>query len=79
MELQTLVKPYVGKEFQATIIAVHDFGGARGLEAKIEYESVSGRSWAWLRVSQMIPQREWESLAIESQNTEAKGPRSGPA
>ena len=68
MELQTLVKPHVGKEFQATILDVHNFGGARGLEAKIEYQSVSGQSWAWLSVSQMIPQREWARLAIESQN-----------
>lgn len=68
MEPKTLVNPYIGETFQATIIAVHDFGGARGLEAKIEYKSVSGRSWAWLPVYQMIPQREWSRLAVESQN-----------
>ena len=69
MRIQTLVRPVRGEEFQAAIIAVHDFGGFRGLEAKIEYQSVSGLSWAWLSVSQMLPQREWALLAAESQNT----------
>jgi hypothetical protein len=63
MNLPTMVKPYVGAEFEAVILDVKNFGPVRWLEAKIEYQSVSGKSWAWLSVSQMIPQRDWVQLA----------------
>jgi hypothetical protein len=78
MKIQTLVRPAKGDEFQAAIIAVHDFGGARGLEAMIEYQSVSGMSWAWLSTAQMIPQRDWGRLAEESQNVRSEAPTTAP-
>jgi hypothetical protein len=74
MNLPTMVKPYVGSEFEAVILDVKYLGHARGLEAKIEYQSVSGKSWVWLSVSQMIPQRDWAQLAATqpSSQTAAK-------
>jgi hypothetical protein len=62
--IQVTVTPRVGNKFPAEVKRVVDFGGAREIEARIEYEYFPGKAaWCWLPVSMLEPALDWVSLA----------------